>query len=90
MIMYNEILQLEKFCKEIGVECKLEKLWEGHAIRFNNGGDAVQHDGSYGSKCGCVEFGYTGFEEVDFCATKLDKAKEFVIEHKDKLNGVEK
>lgn len=59
--MYDEILKLEQYCKRIGVKVKKERLYEGWALRFNNGGDVVQHRGSYGSRCGCVEFGYTGF-----------------------------
>ena len=86
--MYKEILELEKYCDDIGVETRKETLLDGYVLRFNNGGDVVQHQGSYGGKAGCVEFGYTGFEEVDFKATLLEKAKEFVAEHKYELNEV--
>ena len=84
--MYKEILELKKYCNKIGVNCSYERLLDGFAIRFKNGGDVVQHFGSYGSESGCVEFGYTGFKRTDFHATPLKKAKEFVKRNKYKLN----
>ena len=84
--MYNEILELEMYCKEIGVKVKKERLIDGYVLKFKNGGDVVQHIGSYGSRSGCVEFGYTGFTSTDFKATPLKNAKAFVKRNKDKLN----
>jgi hypothetical protein len=86
--MYKEILELEIYCDEIGVETRKEEILDGYVLNFNNGGDVVQHQGSYGSKVGCVEFGYTGFETIDFYATPLKDAKDFVLKHKDELNEV--
>lgn len=86
--MYKEILELEKYCNEIGVECKGEKHFDGYVLRFNNGGDVIQCTGSYGSRHGCVEFGYTGYEGMDFKACTLENAKAFVELAKDKLNEV--
>lgn len=84
--MYKEILELAKFCEENGIEIVQGELLDGYGLRFNNGGDVVQHMGSYGNSRGCVEFGYTGFSEVDFTATPLEKAKEFLKANKDTLN----
>lgn len=82
---YNEIKELYDFCVENGIICTFEPLIDGYAVVFNNGSDAVQHKGSYGHGSGCVEFGYT-YEEIDFSATPLEGAKQFVLQHKDKLN----
>ena len=84
--MYKEILELEKFCEKIGVETHKEELFDGYVLKFNNGSDVIQHGGSYGHNIGCVEFGYTGVESRDFCATPLEKAKDFVHKYKRKLN----
>lgn len=86
--MYKEILELEKYCNNIGVVVRKETNFDGYTLRFNNGGDVIQCTGSYGSRHGCVEFGYTGFETVDFKATPLEKAKQFVAEHGYELNEV--
>lgn len=83
--MYNEILELEKYCNEIGVKTRKISYFGGWALYFQKG-DVIQHRGSYGNNAGCVEFGYTGFEEVDFKATTLENAKEFVKTNKDILN----
>lgn len=83
---YKEILKLADFCNENGIEYQTHNFLGGTALRFNNGGDVVQNIGSYGSSSGAVEFGYTGFQEVDFKATTLEKAKEFILAHKDELN----
>lgn len=83
---FNEILELAKFCDENGIEYQKDEFRGGAALRFNNGGDVIQNMGSYGHENGCVEFGYTGFEEVDFTATSLESAKDFVKKNKDALN----
>lgn len=83
-IMYKEILELKKYCNEIGVICRYEKLFDGFAIRFNNGGDVVQHSGSYGNRIGCVEFAIGNYE--DYKAISLEKAKTLIRVWKDKLN----
>ncbi len=84
--MYEEILELEKYCNKIGVVTEKVGLLDGWCLYFNNGGDVVQHSGSYGSKNGCVEFGYTGFT-LDFKAMSLKDAKGFVRHRKDSLNN---
>ena len=52
---YKEILELFEYCKEIGLNARLERLFDGHVIRFDGYGDIIQHEYSYGSKNGCVE-----------------------------------
>ena len=86
MEKYKEIKELYDFCVENGVNCYIEPFLDGHAIEFAHGGDVVQHWGSYRSRSGYVEFGYTGHEEVDFVATSLEDAKAFVLAHKDELS----
>lgn len=81
---YKEILKLHKYCKKTGVECRLEKLYDGYALRFNNGGDFVQHHGSYGCNVGCVEPAIGS--RLDYSAVPLKNAIELVRRHKDRLN----
>ena len=83
--MYKEILELKDYCDKIGVVAKKQRLYDGYALRFENGGDVIQHSGSYGHAAGCVEFGGTN-SRIDYCATSLKNAKAFVRRNKDKLN----
>lgn len=53
--MYNEIKELYDYCIEKGVKAAIAPLYDGYQILFERGGDFVQHNGSYGSKRGCVE-----------------------------------
>lgn len=85
---YKEIFELFHFCKHIGLEVKLEGIWDGYIIRFKNGADFVQHQFSYGSKSGCVEPARVE-DEYDFTAVKLDVAKKLVCENYKKLNNKE-
>jgi hypothetical protein len=62
----------------------LEKLFDGYAIRFNSGGDFVQHQYSYGSSVGCVEPAIGS--RLDYTAVPLKNAIALVRRHKDKLN----
>lgn len=84
--MYNEILELAKFCDENGIEYQKTEFMGRITLRFKNGGIVVRSMASYGGRKGCVEFGYTGFSEVDFTATPFEKAKDFVKKNKDALN----
>ena len=81
---YREILKLYIYCDKTGVECRLEKIFDGYAIRFNNGGDFIQHHGSYGCDCGCVEPAIGS--RLDYTAVPLQNAIALVRRHKDKLN----
>lgn len=84
--MYYEIRDLYDYCIEIGVSCELRRFLDGYSIIFANNADAVQHSCSYGSRSGCVEFAETGYEEVDYVSTPIERAKKFVLEHKEELN----
>ena len=81
---YTEIQKLYDYCIKIGIDAKLEKYWDGYAIRFPNGGDFVQHEHSYGSHVGCVEPAISC--RLDYTAVTLDRAKALVRYHKDRLN----
>lgn len=81
--MYKEILELKEYCDKIGVDCTLESLFDGYVIRFKNGGDFVQHRGSYGHAVGCVEPAIGS--RLDYSAVELKNAKALVKRWKDKL-----
>ena len=81
---YKEILKLHTYCVKTGVECRLENLFDGYAIRFNSGGDFIQHRGSYGCDVKCVEPSIGS--RLDYTAVPLKNAMALVRRHKDKLN----
>ena len=82
--MYEEIQKLHRYCNKIGVISTLEEFFDGFALRFPNGGDFVQHFGSYGSMAGYVEPAIGC--KVDYTAVSLDSAKRLVKRHKERLN----
>lgn len=84
MAEYKEIVELYEFCKSIGVHAEKSPFLDGFCIRFENGGDVVQHGGSYGSSCGCVEPAIGS--RLDYKAVPLKKCKSLVLRHKEKLN----
>ena len=74
MKKYKEIWELKRYCEKICVDCTIERMFDGWAIRFNkSGGDFVQHFGSYGSDCGCVEPAIGC--RLDYRAVTLKQAK---------------
>jgi len=79
---YNEIWELFTWLMEEGFPCTIDHLFDGVKIDLTHG-DVVQHSGSYGSQNGCVEFGYTGLEDIDFCAIPLDKAKAIFLNNRE-------
>ena len=81
---YSEIIALYKYCKDIGVNAQLAKVYDGYMICFPSGGDFVQHEFSYGSKTGYVEPAIGC--RLDYTAVDLEKAKWLVRYHKDRLN----
>ena len=83
-VKYIEIGELYEYCLKIGVEVRIEPCWDGYAIRFNNGGDFVQHDFSYGGDVGFVE-PQIGCRK-DYSPVSLENAKALVKRHKDRLN----
>lgn len=84
--MYHEILAIENYCRQIGVKTQSIECMDGYVLRFNNGSDVAQHRGTYGSKAGYVEFGYTGYKNYDFQGIDIYKALTFIKRHKDELN----
>ena len=86
-VKYPEILELKRYCDKIEVEAKLQYLFDGYLIRFNNGADFIQHDGSYGHNAGYVE--PAGFNDRDdYTAVSLSKAKTLVRKNKNRLNKI--
>ena len=81
---YREIVELYDYCEKIGVQAKISPMLGGYCIRFNNGGDVIQHNGSYGSHCGCVEPAIGS--RLDYHAIPLKNAKRLIKRHKESLN----
>ena len=84
MSKYIEIIELYAYCKKIGVHAKISPMLGGFCIRFKNGGDVIQHDGSYGRDSGCVEPAIGS--RVDYTAVPLKNAKALIRRNKAKLN----
>ena len=82
---YKEIIKLYEYCKKIGVEAELSPMFDGFVIRFKKYGDVIQHFGSYGNSCGCVEFAIGS--RLDYTGIPLKKAKALIRRYKEKLNG---
>ncbi len=81
---YDAILALFDFCKENGIKCELEPLYDGYKILFPDGNDFIQHSYSYGSDEGFVEPAI-GDEDYDFTAVGLNLAKDLVLKYRDRL-----
>ena len=81
---YKEIQELYEYCVKTGVEATISPIFDGYAIRFKNGGDFIQHSGSYGHDIGCVEPAIGC--RIDYTAVSLKKAKLLVRRWKDRLN----
>ena len=81
---YTEIKKLFDYCIKIGINARLETMYDGYAILFPSGGDIVQHSWSYGSLIGYVEPAILC--RRDYAAVSLKEAKAIVKYHKDRLN----
>ena len=81
---YPEIRELFRYCRKKGIGCAIMPLKDGYKIEFPNGGDVVQHSGSYGADNGCVEFAIGS--RADYKATALRNAKQIVRRNKDRLS----
>jgi hypothetical protein len=86
MSKYREIVKLYEYCKKIGVNVEISPMFGGFCIKFENGGDVIQHLGSYGRDCGCVEPAIGS--RLDYTAVPLKNAKALIRRHKEKLNRV--
>lgn len=83
---YAEIWELFRFCVDIEIECTMERLYDGYAVRFKDGSDIAQHGGTYGATDGCVEPAI-GDDECDYSAVGINLAKEIVKKHRCRLGG---
>lgn len=82
-IKYKEIHELYRYCEKLSISAILEPMFDGFAIRFPNGGDFIQHRGSYGCNSGCVEPAIGS--QLDYTAVPLKNAKLLVKRHKERL-----
>lgn len=80
---YGEILALYLYCVEVRMDARLERLHDGWAIRFPNGGDFAQHAGTYGAHDGFVE-PVIGCE-ADYSPVSLREAEKLICENRKRL-----
>ena len=80
---YGEILALYRYCVEAGMDVRLERLHDGWAVRFPNGGDFAQHDGTYGAHDGFVEPAI-GCDD-DYSPVSLREAEKLICENLERL-----
>lgn len=80
---YREILALYLYCVEVRMDARLERLHDGWAIRFPNGGDFAQHAGTYGTHDGFVEPAIGS--EVDYSPVSLREAEKLIRENRERL-----
>ena len=80
---YGEILALYLYCVEVRMDARLERLHDGWAIRFPNGGDFAQHAGTYGTNDGFVEPAIGC--EADYSPVSLREAEKLIHENRGQL-----
>ena len=80
---YGEILALYRYCVEAGMDVRLERLHDGWAVRFPNGGDFAQHAGTYGTNDGFVEPAIGC--EADYSPVSLREAEKLICENRERL-----
>ena len=80
---YGEILELYRYCVEAGMDVRLERLHDGWAVRFPNGGDFAQHAGTYGTHDGFVEPAIGC--EADYSPVSLREAEKLICENRERL-----
>ena len=80
---YREILALYLYCVEGRMDARLERLHDGWAIRFPNGGDFAQHAGTYGTNDGFVEPAIGC--EADYSPVSLREAEKLICENRKRL-----
>ena len=80
---YGEILTLYRYCVEAGMDIRLERLHDGWAVRFPNGGDFAQHAGTYGAHDGFVEPAIGC--EADYSPVSLREAEKLICENRERL-----
>ena len=80
---YGEILELHRYCVEAGMDARLERLYDGWAVRFPNGDDFAQHAGTYGTHDGFVEPAIGC--EADYSPVSLREAEKLICENRERL-----
>lgn len=80
---YGEILTLHQYCVEARMDVQLERLHDGWAVRFPNGGDFAQHAGTYGTNDGFVEPAIGC--EADYSPVSLREAEKLIRENRERL-----
>lgn len=80
---YGEILALYLYCVEVRMDARLERLHDGWAVRFPNGGDFAQHARTYGTNDGFVEPAI-GCEK-DYSPVSLREAEKLICENRERL-----
>lgn len=80
---YREILALYRYCVEVRMDVRLERLHDGWAVRFPNGGDFAQHNGTYGAHDGFVEPAIGC--ESDYSQVSLREAEKLIHENRERL-----
>lgn len=74
--MYTEIKELYEYCRGLNIPCRLEPLFDGYKLVLPDGGDFIQHCGSYESSH-CVEPGGID-DEINYMPWDLAEAKRLV------------
>ena len=74
---------LEAAGVEVRMDARLERLHDGWAIRFPNGGDFAQHAGTYGTNDGFVEPAIGC--EADYSPVSLREAEKLICENRERL-----
>ena len=80
---YREILALYLYCVEARMDARLERLHDGWAVRFPNGGDFAQHARTYGTHDGFVEPAIGC--EADYSPVSLREAEKLICENRERL-----
>lgn len=83
---YHEIQLLAMFWhNELKSECTLVRMYDGYQLRFPSGADVIQHQYSYGSQEGCVEFGGVD-DDIDYSAIDFTTALNILKAFHDELS----
>ena len=87
MPKFEEIKELYKYCKEIGVRAELITHFDGYVLCFARG-DFAQHSGTHASRYGLIEPNIRC--KYDFNGVTLEDAKRLVWKYRNELNGKKK
>ena len=83
---YQEILLLADYWQKVlGGKCTISCLYDGYKLTFPNGADVIQHQYSYGSQEGCVEFAEVD-DDIDFSAIDFNTALNILRVFHDELS----